>query len=108
MPRLASLLLAALVATAADGAPVPRPKASPVWTRGWDRPVNPGGRCRFDRTGDKLTLTVPGRGHGLDVSNGRLNAPRLLRDLRGDFVVQVRVGGDFRPKRLAGGLRRAG
>src|SRR5262249_37393553 len=58
--------------------------------------------CLFQREGDKLTITVPGEGHDLAVEGGRRNAPRLLRGAEGDFAVQVRVGGDFRRKELAG------
>src|SRR5262249_5191209 len=54
---------------------------------------------------DKLTIVVPGRGHELDLDGKRLNAPRLLREVEGDFMVQVWVGGVPRP---ASGLRRAG
>jgi regulation of enolase protein 1 (concanavalin A-like superfamily) len=66
--------------------------------------VDPDGDCRFDRDGDKFTITVPGKGHEL---RDRLNAPRLLRDVGGDFVVQVRVGGAFRPA-AADTFQRAG
>jgi regulation of enolase protein 1 (concanavalin A-like superfamily) len=65
--------------------------------------VDPAGDCRFERGADKLTITVPGR-------TGRVAAPALLRDVEGDFAVQVRVGGDFRHAELLGrGVeRRAG
>jgi regulation of enolase protein 1 (concanavalin A-like superfamily) len=38
---------------------------------------------------------VPGKNHGLAVEIGLVNAPRLLRDVEGDFVAQVRVQGTF-------------
>ena len=64
MHRRAALLLscalAAVVVTAAP-APVARP-----WFAGWGRPVDPAGDCQFDRQGDKLTIHVPGGGHGLE------------------------------------------
>jgi regulation of enolase protein 1 (concanavalin A-like superfamily) len=107
MHRLAALLLCALVATgvvAAAGllaapAPFPRPPRAPrVWLDGWDKPVDPVGDCLFERKGDRLTIIVPGPGHGLDEhGDDRLNAPRLMRDVAGDFIVQVRVGGSFGP-----------
>src|SRR5262249_46261637 len=75
-------------------APAPKPS---IWTAGWDRPVDLCRDCRFDHDGDKLTITVPGKNHGLDVAENRLNAPHLLREVRGDFVVQVRVRGTFTP-----------
>jgi regulation of enolase protein 1 (concanavalin A-like superfamily) len=110
MNRLAAFLLSALVAAAALAAPAPAPRASGPWVRGWGKPADPAGDCRFDREGERLTITVPGKGHDLDVAGGRLNAPRLLREVEGDFVVQVRVRGDFqRPDLKSEGIfRRAG
>ncbi|MFO0845376.1 MAG: hypothetical protein U0797_23835 [Gemmataceae bacterium] len=92
-----------LAVTAAPPPPV-------MWVTGWDRPVNPHGYCRFDRAGSKLTITVPGDGHELDVRNDRLNAPRLLKDVEGDFAAQVRVTGDFTRAGLTGSwaFRRTG
>jgi regulation of enolase protein 1 (concanavalin A-like superfamily) len=93
MPRLAILLFCALLAVSGGlAAPAPLPRPSQVWNTGWDRPVDPVGDCRFERQGDKLTITVPGKGHELDVRQGRLDAPHLLRQAEGDFLVQVRVG----------------
>src|SRR5262245_31921936 len=100
-PRL-PLLALALLAAPLLAAPVPPPKpakASGPWFDGWDKPVDPKGDCRFERKGDRLTLTVPGKGaHTLDEGPGNVvkatsTAPRLLRDVEGDFTIQVRVGG---------------
>jgi hypothetical protein len=102
MNRLAAMLLCALLAAAVMAAPAPAPRASGPWFDGWDRPVDPRGDCRFERKGDKLTITVPGEGHELDVKKGRLNAPYLLRNIEGDFAAQVRVGADFRHAELVG------
>jgi regulation of enolase protein 1 (concanavalin A-like superfamily) len=81
-----------------------------MWTDGWNWPIDPVGDCRFERKGDRLTITVPGKGHVLDPSAGGLLAPHLLRDVEGDFAVQVRVGGDFQRAKLDenGVFRRAG
>jgi regulation of enolase protein 1 (concanavalin A-like superfamily) len=92
MHRLAVSLLCALVAGGLFAAPAPFPQPVRAWVTGWDKPVDPLGDCRFDRTSDKLTITVPGKGHELDVVQGRLAAPRLLRQVEGDFVAEVRVG----------------
>jgi hypothetical protein len=65
------------------------------------------GDCKFERKGGRLTIKVPGRRHELSFWQDRLNAPRLLRQVEGDFVIQVRVGGLFRPtgQRLGNGHR---
>jgi regulation of enolase protein 1 (concanavalin A-like superfamily) len=102
MPRLsAALLLAALTALASWGAPAPLPKPGD-WFAGWDKPIDPRGDCRFERIADRLTITVPGKGHVLDVLGRRLNAARLLRVVRGNFVAQVRLGGMTHPTARSG------
>jgi regulation of enolase protein 1 (concanavalin A-like superfamily) len=108
MSRFTSLLLGALVAGGLLAAPAPFRKPGP-WFDGWDKPIDPVGDCQFDREGDRLTITLPGKGHQLDLT-GRRNAPRLLKDVEGDFVVQVRVRGNYRPADLVkpGMLRQAG
>jgi regulation of enolase protein 1 (concanavalin A-like superfamily) len=88
MPRVVVHCILVLGVSNLVAAPVPRPK---TWVSGWDKPVCPEG-CRLDPDGDKLTVTVPGEGYTLDVVGGRLNAPRLLRDLEGEFDLVVRVG----------------
>jgi hypothetical protein len=81
---------------------------SKVWFTGWDKPRDSVGDCRFRREGDRLTITVPGRGHTVDFFDGRPNVPCLLRDVAGDFVVQVRVKGTFWPSNEIRGCHRAG
>src|SRR5262245_24989465 len=88
------------VAGALPAAPAPFPEPSVVWTVGWEKPVNPLGDWRFDRRGDTMTVTVPGK-------EDRINSPHLLREVEGDFVVHVRVGGTFRPTGRSG-VHRAG
>src|SRR4051812_2737975 len=90
MRFVVSLLLASALAFAAD--PDPNP-----FMDGWDKPVDPDKDCMFDKVKSGLTITVPGKDHDLGVERGRMNSPRFLRDVEGDFVVQVRVGGDFTP-----------
>ncbi len=106
MHRFAVLLSCAL-AGAVMAAPAPFPRQSQAWLAGWDRPADPLGGCRFERDGDRLTVTIPGPGHAWDSQHLRLNAPHLLRDVQGDFVAQVRVGGAFGPT-SADGYQQAG
>lgn len=93
IPRPLALAVLCALSTFVVAAPAPKPGP---WVRGWDRPIDPRGDCKFDRDGEKLTLTVPGK-RGKDLLRGDPNAPRLLRDVKGDFAVVVRVGGTFRP-----------
>ena len=65
----------------------------------WSDVVNPDGDCKFyhDESSDRVTIGVPGTPHVLSAEIGRLNAPRLLRAVQGDFEVYVRVEGVFHP-----------
>src|SRR4051812_33364743 len=95
MSRFAAAVLCALAGLAVQATPLPPPKP---WITGWDKPVDPNGDCRFDRKGERLTITVPaGRERVLAVGLGRdgLTAPRLLRDIEVDFAAEVQVGGNF-------------
>lgn len=102
MHRFAALMLScALVAGAVVvGAPAPLPRPSDVWFTGWDEPEEGTGKCRFDRTGDRLTMTLSGR-------TGRPSGCWLSRVVEGDFVAQIRVRGNFRPS-SGNGSRHAG
>ena len=99
-----------IVAVAAMAAPAPIYRAKPflLWVTGWNRPVDALGDCRFEKEGDKLTITVPGAGHDFAGQVERLTAPHLLRDVEGDFSVEVRVGGQFEHKNPQNGQLRRG
>ena len=104
---LISSLIVAHVAIAAP-APVYKPKLSKVWITGWDKPSDPVEDCRFDRNGDKLTIIIPaGKTHISHTELDPMNLPSLMRDVEQDFVVQVRVTGDFR-RTIRDGSRQAG
>jgi regulation of enolase protein 1 (concanavalin A-like superfamily) len=91
---LASLWAAlACAAFAADPDPDPEPNS---FGAGWDRPVDPDKDCKFKREKGGLTIEVPGKDHDL-AAQRLMNSPRLLRDVEGDFVAEVRVGGKFVP-----------
>jgi len=96
MKRTPCALAWLAAACLAAAAPVPALAPKPFET-GWDRPVDPDGDCKFRREKDTLVIEVPGKDHDLAVERGLMNSPRLLRDVEGDFVARVRVGGTFAP-----------
>jgi regulation of enolase protein 1 (concanavalin A-like superfamily) len=65
----------------------------PQTINGWGSVVDPDGDCRVTEENGKVTITVPGTYHDLTHSEGRdkLNSPRVLQEVKGDFVVQVKV-----------------
>jgi regulation of enolase protein 1 (concanavalin A-like superfamily) len=55
------------------------------------------GDCKITEKDGKLSISVPATLHDLNPRNGKINAPRIVQELSGDFSVQVRVNGKFRP-----------
>ncbi len=96
MNRSALTVVFLLAACAALAAPTP---ADRPWVTGWDKPVDPDQDCKFIRDKGTLTIEVPGKDHDLAIERNLMNSPRLLRDVEGDFVAQVRVRGIFRPSK---------
>jgi regulation of enolase protein 1 (concanavalin A-like superfamily) len=67
--------------------------------KNWKGTVDPDGDCQVevDQRENKLRIIVPGKTHLLSAEVGRVNAPRVLRDIDGDFDVNVRVTGTNHP-----------
>ncbi len=65
---------------------------------GWGLAIDPGSDCEVKTNGSSnLAIQVPGTWHDLNPDNGKLNSPRVLREVAGDFIVTVKVVGDFKP-----------
>ena len=94
-----SRALCTLAWLAAAWAALAAPPADPTkpFEGGWDKPMDPDGDCKFRRDKGVLTIEVPAKDHDLGVERGLMNSPRLLRDVEGDFVARVRIGGTFSP-----------
>ena len=79
------------------GAIQPGPGQRPL--DGWGKAVDPEGDCRFENLRGRLIITVPGskKPHDLSPEMGNTTAPRMVKPVPGDFVIQVRVDGEFEP-----------
>lgn len=64
---------------------------------GWGLAINPDGDCTIRPEGKTLAMEVPGNWHDLNPDTNKLNAPRVVRTIQGDFVVSVKVTGTFKP-----------
>jgi regulation of enolase protein 1 (concanavalin A-like superfamily) len=64
---------------------------------GWGEAIDPDGDCQIHAEGKTLIVEVPGTLHDLNADIDKYNAPRILREVEGDFEVQVKVVGDFKP-----------
>ncbi|QEH32521.1 hypothetical protein OJF2_09980 [Aquisphaera giovannonii] len=94
---------------AADPPPPPNPSPPAASTesaaaRGpnpgdWGRPVDPDGdtAIELDATSGEIKFGIPGTPHVLGAEIGRMNAPRVLRPVRGDFAAGVVVNGVSHP-----------
>jgi hypothetical protein len=92
MNRLLSACVAFLLPCAALAAPVPERFVS-----GWREPVDPDKDCKFQRAKGALIIEMPGTVHDYNQHRKCLNAPRLLRDIEGDFAMEVRLRIDCCP-----------
>jgi regulation of enolase protein 1 (concanavalin A-like superfamily) len=76
---------------------------TPTGLSGWGRVLAPSQDCNvsLDVESNRLTITVPGTPHVLSAEDPTLpmNAPRVVRRVRGDFTADVRVLGQLKPGR---------
>lgn len=91
MSRFNCGLAALLLASAAWTAPAPQP-----YVVGLGNPIDPDKDCKFVRVKRGLTIEMTGKDHDFDPRRDCFNAPRLLRDIEGDFTMEVKVSIDCR------------
>lgn len=75
----------------------PKPEAEGKELAGWGTSIDPDGDCTISPTEKTLSVSVPGTLHDLNADIDKYNAPRILREVDGDFEIQVKVVGDFKP-----------
>jgi regulation of enolase protein 1 (concanavalin A-like superfamily) len=90
------LLTLSLITLAAAAADPPTPEDAKA-IEGWGTWVDPDGDCDVRAEDDAVIITVSPAVHDLWPENPepkqRANAPRLLRDVKGDFTAEVKVAG---------------
>ena len=77
----------------------PRPAVSQAQTDkplpGWGDVLDPGKDASIRLEGDQLAITVPGGLHELRPAPRKMNAPRVMRDVEGNFEVSVKISAPF-------------
>jgi len=65
----------------------------------WSDVIDPDGDCDvvLDGKTNRATVLVPGTAHLLSAEIGRMNAPRILGDIQGDFEIRLKVTGTSHP-----------
>ena len=79
----------------AAGKPEPEPTGKNL--PGWGLAIDPDKDCEFRPDDKTLTIQVPGTWHDLNPNTNKLNSPRVVWTVEGDFVLSVKVAGDFKP-----------
>lgn len=67
--------------------------------KGWGTVVDPDGDCQVAEEEGKVTILIPGTHHNLNplpIFNN-ISAPRVLTEIEGDFLAQVKVNPFVRP-----------
>ena len=95
MPQRTLIVAAALLACWAVAASA-RDKKERI--DGWGIVVNPDHDCSVKLEKGALAVSVPGTIHDLHIDENRMNAPRVMQEIEGDFIIEVRVTGRFAPK----------
>jgi regulation of enolase protein 1 (concanavalin A-like superfamily) len=103
MSRRSRRLFTSLIALCATVAARAGDHATPSDLPGWGHVLDPSRDCdvSLDAERDRLRITVPGTPHVLSAEDPELpmNAPRVVRRVRGDFTAGVRVLGRLEPGR---------
>jgi regulation of enolase protein 1 (concanavalin A-like superfamily) len=76
------------------GRAAPVPKAN-TDVKGFGTVVDPDRDCAFSVEDGRLKIAIPAASHTLTISLEKQNAPRVLRDVEGDFTAVVRVTAEF-------------
>src|SRR5262245_10145382 len=102
MLRGASHLFAGVIALGTTAAAVlAGDNPTPRELSGWGHVLDPSRDCdvSLDVERNRLRITVPGTPHVLSAEDPGLpmNAPRVVRRVRGDFTADVRVLGQLEP-----------
>ncbi|MDR3639538.1 MAG: DUF1349 domain-containing protein [Isosphaeraceae bacterium] len=75
--------------------PQPEPAGKPLGD--WGLAIDPDSDCKLNDKGDVLEIEIPNTHHDLNADNNKLNSPRVMREVTGDFSITVKVGGAFKP-----------
>jgi hypothetical protein len=63
----------------------------------WGTPVDPDGDCKIHPERNTLVIDLPNKRHDLTPFSRLFNVPRVVRPMEGDFEMQVKVEGEFKP-----------
>jgi regulation of enolase protein 1 (concanavalin A-like superfamily) len=71
----------------------------PQEIKGWGTVEDPEGDSKITEEKGKLTIKLPGAYRDLWADKGAVQAPRLLQEIEGDFIVHVKVSGEVKAEK---------
>ena len=91
--RVSLAFVVAFFATCLALGPLAAQEKKPQTIMGWGTVVDPDGDCKVTGEADKVSITVPKTNHDLTYVDGVaiINSPRVVREVEGDFRVQVKI-----------------
>lgn len=63
---------------------------------GWGLAIDVNGDCKFTPADKTMKFEIPGTFHDLNPDTKNLNAPRVMAPVDGDFILTVKVAGEFK------------
>ena len=98
-PKVAALILVTCFAVGSAAVPIRAGDDDrPIMNLdGWGQVVDPDGDCTIAVQGKEVEMKIPGTKHDFAAELGLRNAPRILRKVKGDFIAEVKVAGEFKP-----------
>ena len=75
----------------------PRPEVAGTPLGKWGDLIDPDKDCKVEDKGSSLEIAIPGTHHDLNADNDKLNAPRVVREVTGDFTISAKVAGAWKP-----------
>jgi regulation of enolase protein 1 (concanavalin A-like superfamily) len=94
IPLSLSLLLLTQLISTADPA-VEKPGGDVKTIPGLGSITDPNGDCQITGDSTRLAISIPGSDHALVTEQKRMNAPRVLQEVSGDFSAQVKISGNY-------------
>ena len=70
-------------------------QTTPITIEDWGTIIDPDRKCAVVIRNHRVAIELPAGAFDLSVELRRTNAPRILQDVRGDFVLDVKVDGEF-------------
>src|SRR4051794_37085474 len=96
-PKAAAMLIGSCALACLMALPIradDKDKSSPV-VKGWGRVTDSDGDCNLTAKDNAVEFKIPGKSHDFASELKLQNAPRVLQDVNGDFIAEVKVTGEL-------------